>query len=323
MTEEVRERYEHFARCEARGSSAVYEELALAVSRDEPVLSMLGRLHPGKRQPNLLFGVLRWHDVPVERPEEALAWVRAHEALVVEEIRKRRTQTNEVARCALLLPALAALPDPLALVEVGASAGLCLLYDSWRYHYVGDGLDHHVGPQTADLALTCTVEGPAPLPSRIPEIGWRAGLDLNPLDPSNADTARWLECLVWPEHDHRTQNLRAALVTAQRVRPRVDTGDLIDDLPDLVRQAPAGLTPVVVHSATLAYLDQPQRDTFRETVRSLGAHRIGLEGPRAFPDIAEQVPPGIDTTDRVAVTLDDRLLGIADGHGGRLNWLAG
>jgi hypothetical protein len=51
----------------------------------------------------------------------------------------RRTQTNEAARCAVLLPALALLPQPLALIEVGASAGLCLLYDEWRYHYVGRG----------------------------------------------------------------------------------------------------------------------------------------------------------------------------------------
>ena len=36
----------------------------------------------------------------------------------------RRTQTNEPARCAVLLPALAQLPQPLALIEAGASAGL-------------------------------------------------------------------------------------------------------------------------------------------------------------------------------------------------------
>lgn len=38
-------------------------------------------------------------------------------------MRARRTQTNEPARCAVLLPALAQLPQPLALIEVGVSAG--------------------------------------------------------------------------------------------------------------------------------------------------------------------------------------------------------
>ncbi|HUZ56387.1 MAG TPA: DUF2332 family protein [Streptosporangiaceae bacterium] len=37
-----------------------------------------------------------------------------------------------------------------------------------------------------------------PLPARVPEISWRAGLDLNPLDVSSDDDVRWLSCLVWP-----------------------------------------------------------------------------------------------------------------------------
>ncbi|WP_344678169.1 DUF2332 domain-containing protein [Saccharopolyspora taberi] len=321
MTQQIRERYERFARTEAHGTSAVYEDLAMAVSRDEPALAMLARLPAAKRQPNLLFGVLRLHGVPVDRPADALAWMHENEPLVLDEMRARRTQTNEVARCAVLLPALAAIEGPLAVVEAGASAGLCLLFDAWRYHYVGDGIDHHVGPADADLTLTCSVEGPVPLPERIPEVGWRAGLDLNPLDPGDADNRRWLECLIWPEHDHRVRDLRSALATAQRVRPRVEPGDILGDLPDLVRQAPDGLTPVVIHSATLAYLGKRDRERFREQVRALGAHRIGLDSANAFPEVAEQLPADVNPGRHYAITLDDRLLGYAEGHGGSLSWL--
>ena len=51
----------------------------------------------------------------------------------------RRTQTNEVARCGCLLPAFAAVADgrPLALIEIGASAGLNLRWDHFAYDYGG------------------------------------------------------------------------------------------------------------------------------------------------------------------------------------------
>jgi hypothetical protein len=76
-------------------------------------------------------------------------------------ILSRSTQTNEPARCAVLLPALVCLPQPLALIEVGASAGLCLYPDRYGYDYGG----HRLGPP-ADSGrapvFPCTVNGPVP-----------------------------------------------------------------------------------------------------------------------------------------------------------------
>jgi hypothetical protein len=58
----------------------------------------------------------------------------------------RSTQTNEPARCAVLLPVLAQLPQPLALIEIDTSAGLCLLPDLYGYDYGRQALD----PETAE-----------------------------------------------------------------------------------------------------------------------------------------------------------------------------
>ena len=86
----------------------------------------------------------------------------------------RRTQTNEPARCATLLPALARLPGPLALIEVGASAGLTLLFDHYSYDYDGHRL---AGCDPGAPTLRCAVHGPVPLPARLPDhrLAGRAG----------------------------------------------------------------------------------------------------------------------------------------------------
>jgi hypothetical protein len=278
-------------------------------------------VEPAKRQPNLLFGALRWHDVLVEDPAEALAWLSEHQDAVLAVMRARRTQTNEVARCATLLPALSLLPGPLAIVEVGASAGLCLLYDSWRYHYTGPGVDHWVGPADSPLTLSCLTTGDVPLPREVPAIVWRAGIDLNPIDSADPDARRWLEALIWPEHHERADALRVAMAVAAVATPRIVAGDLLKDLPRLLDQAPAGATVVVIHSATLAYLEQDERDAFVTMLASSGVHRLGAESPRVMPHVASQIPDDVDICGRFVVSLDDRALALAQPHGRTLTWL--
>lgn len=171
---ETADLYRRWARVAARNLSPVYERLALAVAEDDAVLTLLEKVEIGKRQPNLLFGALRWHGVPVEDPIRSLAWARAHPDRVLAVLRTRRTQTNEVARCATILPALVQLSEPLALIEVGASAGLCLLYDRWRYHYTGASVNQWIGPAESPVTLSCQLKGDVPLPIAVPTIAWRA-----------------------------------------------------------------------------------------------------------------------------------------------------
>ncbi len=175
---DVRTRYDRFARVEAAGSSPSYQRLALAIAADEVAIDLIGRAEPAQRQPNLVLGVLRWHGVDVTDATAAVRWLVAHGEALLRELPTRRTQTNEVARCALLLPALAGLPGPLALVEVGASAGLCLRPDRWSYDY-GTGRVEVAQPIGT---LTCAASGAVPVPAQMPDVRWRMGLDVAPLD---------------------------------------------------------------------------------------------------------------------------------------------
>ena len=215
-----------------------------------------------------------------------------------------------------MLPALAQLPPPLALIEVGASAGLTLLFDRYSYDYAGHRI---AGQDPLAPTLRCAPHGPVPLPARLPAITWRAGLDLNPLDVTSDDDVRWLSCLVWPGEGDREQRLAAAVATARRDPPVVHRGDLRTDLPALAAQAPAGATLVVYHSAVLAYIAPEDRRLFADTVRSLPAIWLSNEGPGVVPDMpvpAYQGAPFILGRD------GQTPLAIADGHGAWLQWLA-
>lgn len=329
--------HRRFAEAEAAGSSPVYERLATAVSGSDAI-DLLASLPAGKQQPNLLFGALRWHGAPVEDPPAALAWLHEHWDDVRATVLEHSTQTNEAARCAVLLPGLAELAartdGPLAVVEVGASAGLCLLHDAWRYRYaLPGGGEHLVGPASSGVELPCTVDGPgapARLPTAVPQIAWRAGLDLSPLDPADPDTRRWLQCLVWPEHADRAQRLRRVLDVAARLRPRVVVGDMTTDLAPLLAQARRHLDEVagrgrgavvVTHSAALVYLDDGERRAVLDVVADAGAHRLGVEGRAVLPHLERAVAQAHAGDRRFLVSLDDEPLALAAPHGSTLTFL--
>jgi hypothetical protein len=308
------ENYRAFTQ-EAHGRSPAYESLAGSVADDAVILRFLGSLPPQKRQPNLLFAAARYL---LDAPADIIrlrALVSQNRAELAEVMLARRTQTNEPARCATLLPALAQLPPPLALIEVGASAGLTLMFDRYSYDYAGHLI---AGRDPLAPTLRCTPRGPVPLPDRLPVITWRAGLDLNPLDVTSDEDVRWLSCLVWPGEGDREQRLAAAVAAARRDPPLVHRGDLRTDLPALAAQAPADATLVVYHSAVLAYVTPGDRRRFAGIVRGLGAVWLSNEGPAVLPGITAPAHQGAP----FVLVRDGRTpIAFTDPHGTWLQWL--
>ncbi|QLQ39946.1 DUF2332 domain-containing protein [Micromonospora robiginosa] len=303
--------YQAFADREARDVSPTYHRLAEAVARDPDLLASLDTLPEAKRQPNLLFGVVRLGGGPVDDPAAFREHVLAHWPDVAAQMRVRATQTNEAGRCAVLLPVLAALPQPLALLEVGASAGLCLYPDRYAYRYgdrrVGDG----------EPVLDCALAGTTP-PDRRPEVVWRAGLDVNPLDVTDPADLAWLDALVWPEHRHRRDRLRAAAAVAAADPPLLVRGDLVDDLPALAARAPAGATLVVFHSSVLYQVPSARRAAFTALVRTLPGHWLANEDPAVLPHAATPEPP--DGGFHNVLALDGKPLAWTRGHGQAVTW---
>ena len=312
----IAENYREFARLEAHGRSPAYETLAESVAGDPVILRFLTSLPPEKRQPNLLFAAARYLLGAPADITRLRAMVSQASIELSEQMLARRTQTNEPARCTALMPALAQLPQPLALLEVGASAGLTLLVDRYSYDYGGHQI---AGSDPRAPTLRCAPQGPVPLPARLPQVIWRAGLDINPLDVNNDDDVRWLGCLLWPGEGDREQRLAAAVATARRDPPPVHRGDLLDDLPALAAQAPAEATLVVYHTSVLAYVTMDKRRQFAAAVAGLGAVWLSNEGPGVVPDLP--LPP-YGGSPSVLARDGHTLLAFADPHGTWLHWLA-
>ncbi|HEX6523667.1 MAG TPA: DUF2332 domain-containing protein [Streptosporangiaceae bacterium] len=319
LTASVAENYLAFAE-EARDRSPRYEALATSVAKDTGIMRFIESLPPQKRQPNLLFAAARYLlgdpvDIGALRDLVTQDGTELAEVMLA-----KRTQTNEPARCAALLPVLAELPPPLALIEVGASAGLMLLVDKYSYDYAGH---HVVGRDPLAPTLRCEPRGPVPLPTRLPEVAWRAGLDLDPLDVTDDDDVRWLSCMVWPGEGDREQRLAAAVAAARRDPPLVRRGDLITDLEGLAAEAPADATLVVCHSAVLAYVQPPDRQKFAAAVRGLGAVWLSNEAPGVVPDLPVPAYGGAGEQWPFVLGRDGTPLAFADGHGNWLRWLPG
>jgi hypothetical protein len=326
----IARRYRQFADMEARGSSPSYETWSRAVAADRALLSRLATLPEPKQQPNLVFAALRWHG---ERPGdgESLrhglldAW-----SEVSRTIMRRSTQTNEPARCAVLLPLLHRIGGSIALIELGAAAGLCLIPDRYSYAY-SDGTAVHPPSGPSDLTLPCRIAaGSLPRDLAAPRIVWRAGVDLNPLDPADPDTAAWLTALIWPEHEHRRRRLAAALRLAAAQRIRIERGDLRGRLSALVAEAPtkaqpavpspASPTPVVLHSAALAYLTAEDRTAAVAAITGSGARWISFEG-RDVVTLARDVPGPVTLGTSFVAALDRVPFALAGGHGDTMTLL--
>jgi hypothetical protein len=316
MTDAIARSFLRFAEREAKGHSPLYETLARDVASDGDVLAFLADLPPSKQQPNLLLAAVRFVGGTQTTWQGFRAALLDRRDAVRVEMLKRSTQTNEPARCAVLLPVLVQLNGPLALIEVGASAGLCLLPD--RYGYVYDGHE----PFGGEPRFACRASAATPVPARLPRVAWRSGLDLNPVDVRDDDDVEWLEALVWPDQPDRLARLRAAVAIARADPPRVVAGDLLTSLPALAAEAPTGATLVVFHTAVLAYIVDPDaRAGFARTVRDLGAIWLSNEAPGVFPDIAARLTssrPG----GAFLLSVDGEPVAWTGPHGAWLEWIA-
>lgn len=215
--------------------------------------------------------------------------VALHSPVVEQDLATRAIQTNEVGRCAALMPVFTGLAAEtgraLGLVEVGASAGLNLAFDRYGYDYridPGRGASAPAPPfaevsADAPIVLRCLLRGSGrpDLRGAPPPVASRAGLDLRPVDLDDPDQARWLLACQWPDQPERARRTARAiaLAVADPDRPTVHRGHAVSDVAALIGEVDDDALAVVFATWVLAYLSPQDQSALLEVLDGVAADR--------------------------------------------------
>jgi hypothetical protein len=302
--------YRQFGEVDAAETSPLYERVAVALSESDEALRAIGAAPAHRRHPTVILAAL--HDLALagRAPLLAAAYaagdgdaaagaaidtlLRMTDSVVAITVRRhpRTTQTNETGRCAVLYPAIAEAArrvgaNAVGLIDVCCSAGLNLNVDRVGITYSNG---QSLGDPSSPVQLSSSIVGDRPIPTRaMPEVVARVGVDLDPVDVSDADDARWLRACLWPDQPERVAMLEAEMALAATAPPLLLRGDAIEVLPDAFARVPAGALPVVTTTWALSQYPLARRLRFLHRLDEAAAGRavawVSAEGVGVAPTI--------------------------------------
>jgi hypothetical protein len=325
-----RDLLEHAAQDVERGGPAWWVMDAAGVPerperllKGEPALQMMGAVHRlvlEGRAPELARFYPSAGGTP-DAPAAARALIAALEQHrdMLPELIQRPIQTNEVGRSAALLVGFLTVARetglPLRTLEIGASAGLNLRWD--RYRYTGPAGEW--GDPRSSVQITEAFTGKRPPLGVRASVAERQGCDPHPLDPTSEETRLTLLSYTWPDQDQRFAQLRAALDFASSMPVEVECATAVDWLQHQLAEPRAGVATVVFHSVVLPYLGE-------QGIAELW-HTLETAGNRARPDAPLAWLSLEAGEDLAAVRLmtwpggEARLLANASFHGPPVRWI--
>ena len=255
-----------------------------------------------------------WYALLNERPDEVTPLV------------ARGVQTNEVARCASLLGGFLEVARrtglPLRILEVGASAGLNLRWDHYRYGAAG----HTWGPPDSPVDMGDPFTGgraPNLLPTAADvDVVQRRGCDVAPVDAASTEGRQTLLSFVWPDQLARLAKLRGALEVAANVPCRVDRRSADEWITEQLSVPATGSATVVFHSVMLQYVERAARTRLLASIAAAG-ERATADAPLAW--LRMEPASARDAEFPVRLTMwpsgEDRRVGVTHPHGTWVRWL--
>lgn len=243
------------------------------------------------------------------------------EAPFFEAFLRNTPQTNEVRRTGVLIGGFLTIAKetglPLRCLEVGASAGLNLNWDRFRYDF-GNGRTW--GDPASPVFINADWRGRAPHPEVSVTVADRAGCDISPIDLSHHDASLRLKSYVWPDQTERFRMLDGALAMANRYPPPLETADAGEWVARQVAVPRPGVATVVYHSIAAQYFSPETKAALHAALTHAG-ERATPEAPVAW---LRMEAPDLAVLPDVTLTLwpggEERLLGQAHPHGAFVHW---
>ncbi len=231
-------------------------------------------------------------------------------------------QTNEVARSAIILGGMLEIARqtgmPVEILEIGSSAGLNLMFDSYAYDL---GAGRVWGDPRSPLTIACDWKGSPPDLATPLYVAARAGCDRNPLDARSEKTVERLLSYVWADQTVRMERLATALGCVARSGLRVENADAGEWAGEqLARPQPSGRVRVLFHTIVRQYL-APETETRLAAAIAEAGKRATSERPFAHLSFEwDGQKPGGALRLVLWPNGDDRLLARADYHGRWVEW---
>ena len=233
----------------------------------------------------------------------------------------RPPQTNEVGRSAMLMPGYAEVARrtglPLRILELGASAGLNLMWDRYAYRYG----ERFVGNANAPLTIIAGWRGPWSGVDALPHVAERRGCDRSPIDLLRPNAAERLISYVWPEQAERLARLEAAIALALVEKPKVDADDAALWLEKQLGAPAPRVATVVAHTIVWQYFSKETAARAKAVLNAAG-ERATSDAPLAWLSLEQYAP---DQAPELRLTLwpggERETLARAHPHGAWIEWL--
>ena len=296
--------FQYFGNHHAPQISPLYAKYSHHVARSDYLLELASKATYGQPAANLIFAAVhylladRFKDDPLADYYDTLGgsrsyddgnpctlfetFIRSHEIDVMALASTRITNTNEIGRCGVLLPAFMMVAQEAAtalhMIEIGPSCGLIMCWD--KYGYDIGGASH--GRAGAQPTISTQARGtPPPLTAALPNVLSRKGLELHKVDIEDPDTLAWQLALIWPGGSDRANRIRQAFDVARSMKPAIIEGDALETIRDVIETLP-GDGAICVHQSFVKYQIPPKlhavlSSTLADLSKKRPIWRVGME----------------------------------------------